>query len=95
MGKKIVLDTNVLISAFGWKGPPREIFQKCISGELDLFVSPNLLLELKKVLSYPKFDFNSDEIDAFLSIVVETRFTRSGSIALPCLPNNPKWSGLQ
>ena len=27
MGKKIVLDTNVIISAFGWQGAPHEIFK--------------------------------------------------------------------
>ncbi len=36
MGTKIVLDTNVLISAFGWKGASREIFHKCIEGKLDV-----------------------------------------------------------
>ena len=72
MGKRIVLDTNVIVSAFGWKGAPRIIFQKCIIGHLNLYLSPPLLLEIRRVLSYPKFHFNIDEIDEFFSIVIET-----------------------
>ena len=32
--KKIVLDTNVLISAMGWIGKPRQIFEKVLEGDL-------------------------------------------------------------
>ena len=28
--KKIVLDTNILISALGWKGNPKEIFRRVL-----------------------------------------------------------------
>ena len=38
MGKKVVLDTNVFISAFGWQGASREIFKGCIDGDLELFI---------------------------------------------------------
>jgi len=69
---KIVLDTNVLVAAFGWKGPPHEIFLKCIDGSLQLFISPALMLELNKVLGYGKFKFNEHELKEFLSLVIET-----------------------
>jgi putative PIN family toxin of toxin-antitoxin system len=71
MGKKIVLDTNVIVSAFGWKGSAHEIFQKCIKGHFQLYLSPQILSEIKRVLSYHKFHFNQDEIDEFLSIIIE------------------------
>ena len=32
--KKVVLYTNILISALGWKGKPREIFIKLLNKEL-------------------------------------------------------------
>ena len=72
MGKKIVLDTNVIVSAFGWQGAPHEIFKKCISGHFNFFLSPPLLSEIKRVLAYPKFNFNQDEKDEFFSIITET-----------------------
>lgn len=53
MGKKIVLDTNVIILAFGLQGAPHEIFKKCISGHFNLFLLPPLLSEIKRVLAYP------------------------------------------
>ena len=71
MGKKVVLDTNVFVSALGWKGASREIFQNCIKGNLKLFISAGIFDEIKRVLSYPKFKFNQDEIGEFLDQILE------------------------
>ena len=50
MGKtKVFLDTNILISALGWKGKPKVIFERCLHGELELVTSPNQIEELIKV----------------------------------------------
>tara|TARA_Y100000031_G_scaffold112372_1_gene124079 strand:+ start:291 stop:602 length:312 start_codon:yes stop_codon:yes gene_type:complete len=70
--KKIVLDTNVIISAFGWKGSPHKIFQGCVEGNFQLYLSPPILLEISKVLSYKKLTFEQNEIDEFMSIIIET-----------------------
>ena len=71
MGKKrVVLDTNILISALGWKGNPRTIFIKVIDGEFELVLSHKQLSELLRVLSYPKFKFSSEQKDRFLSILL-------------------------
>lgn len=71
MGKKrVVLDTNILISALGWKGNPRNIFNKAIDGEFELVLSHKQLSELLRVLSYPKFKFSSEQKDRFLSILL-------------------------
>lgn len=72
MGKtKVFLDTNILISALGWKGKPRFIFEKCLHGELELVTSPNQMEELKRVMDYPKFNFTEEQKAAFLSIILE------------------------
>ena len=71
MGKKVVLDTNIFISALGWKGKPRQLFQKCINGELELVTSPQQISELMRVMSYPKFSFTQEEKDTFISIILE------------------------
>ncbi|MDN5344028.1 MAG: uncharacterized protein PWQ18_139 [Clostridia bacterium] len=52
--KKIVLDTNVLVSAIGWGGPPGRILEACLYGKLKLYISPALLDELSEVLARPK-----------------------------------------
>lgn len=69
---KVVLDTNILISALGWKGNPRTIFERCLGGDLELVISSAQLEELKRVLDYPKFNFSPEQKNMFLSIIVET-----------------------
>lgn len=72
MGKtKVLLDTNILISALGWNGKPRELFQKCLTHELELITSTQQLEELERVLNYPKFNFTELEKDTFLTIILE------------------------
>lgn len=44
---KVLLDTNIYISALGWNGKPREIFQRCIKGELQLITSSQQINELR------------------------------------------------
>lgn len=51
---KIVLDTNTLVSAIGWEGPPARILRACRAGQFSLITSPPLLDELTRVLTYPK-----------------------------------------
>lgn len=72
MVTKIVLDTNIIISAFGWKGSPHKIFHLCNTGDFQLYLSPPLLSEISKVLTYKKFHFTHAEIDVFMSIILET-----------------------
>ncbi len=51
---RVVLDTNTLVSAIGWDGPPRQILIALREGEHTLITSPALLDELTRVLTYPK-----------------------------------------
>ncbi|MAE43102.1 putative toxin-antitoxin system toxin component, PIN family [Candidatus Woesearchaeota archaeon] len=69
--KKIILDTNILISALGWEGNPRIIFNKVIGGEFELILSYKQLDELLRVLNYPKFKFTDKQKDRFLLILSE------------------------
>lgn len=50
-----VLDTNVLVSGFGWSGSvPAQIVDRALRGEFVLCTSPPLLRELSRVMAYPK-----------------------------------------
>jgi uncharacterized protein len=53
---RIVLDTNILISAIGWGGKPNTILKLCIEKKLNLFLSNQILFEVNKVLSRKKFN---------------------------------------
>lgn len=52
--KRIVCDTNVVVSGLLWKGTPRQVLALVEQGEISLFTSRILLDELDKVLRYPK-----------------------------------------
>lgn len=47
---KVVLDTNVIISALGFGGKPREIFQLVLEKKIVSVTSPILLAELEDVI---------------------------------------------
>jgi uncharacterized protein len=51
---RAVLDTNVIVSGFGWPGAPAAILDAALDGQLVLVTSPPLLAELRRVLAYPK-----------------------------------------
>lgn len=69
--KKVVLDTNILISALGWKGKPKQILQECLSGNLELITSKEQLEELERIMNYPKFKFTDKQKETFNSIILE------------------------
>src|SRR4030066_247633 len=64
---KVVLDTNVLISAILFGGKPRQILEKAIRGEIRLCLSEPILEELKGVLQRPKFDYSPEMIQFILT----------------------------
>jgi len=61
---RIVLDTNVLISAVLFGGKPRDLFRFVVQGRIDAFTSPALDREFRNVLSRPKFKLTTE--DCFL-----------------------------
>jgi len=64
---KVVLDTNVLISAILFGGKPRQILEKAIRGEIRLCLSQPILEELKGVLQRSKFDYSAEMIQVILT----------------------------
>lgn len=71
MGKRIVIDTNVLISALGWDGAERGLVRHCKEGLFELAISPQLLKELERVLQYKKLKFDKKEQIEFLTLISE------------------------
>ena len=64
---KVVLDTNVLISAILFGGKPRQILQNAIRGEIRLCLSEPILEELSGVLRRSKFDYSPEMIQFILT----------------------------
>lgn len=59
--RRVVLDTNVLISAILFGGKPRLILNDIIAGRVDCILSSEILDELKTVLLRPKFGFTPSQ----------------------------------
>jgi putative PIN family toxin of toxin-antitoxin system len=48
---RVVLDTNVVVSALIWGGTPYKLLQAATNGDIELFTSPALMTELRGVLA--------------------------------------------
>jgi len=57
---RIVLDTNVLISAIVFGGRYREVLEKVIAGRFTMAISAEMLAEFQGVLEGKKFRYPSD-----------------------------------
>jgi len=66
---KVVLDTNVLVSALGWQGNPHKVLQRVVDKEAELFISYEQFEELARVLDYPKFSFTEEEKTRFKALI--------------------------
>ena len=51
---RAVLDTNTVVSALLWKGPPHQLVARAGDLQLVFFTSPVLLAELEEVLGYAR-----------------------------------------
>ncbi len=71
---KVVIDTNVFISAFGWQGKPWEILDQVRHGSIINYSSTALLAELQRVVAYPKLKFsNSLQSDIIEFVLANSR----------------------
>jgi putative PIN family toxin of toxin-antitoxin system len=64
---KVVLDTNILISAILFGGKPRQILEKAIRGEIRLCLSEPILEEFRGVLGRSKFGYSPEMIQFILT----------------------------
>jgi hypothetical protein len=67
--KKIIIDTNNFISNIGWKGNSRDLVQKVIDKEYELYISHKQIVELKKVMNYSKLGFTESQKQSFLELL--------------------------
>ena len=64
---RVVLDTNVLVSAIVFGGAPRQILESGIAGSIRLCVSESLIRELQAVLRRAKFGFTAQMVQTVVS----------------------------
>jgi len=64
--KKVVIDTNVIISALLFGGKPGELILLWENEKIEPLVSKEIIDEYIKVLAYPKFELSKTEIQFLL-----------------------------
>lgn len=57
---RVVVDTNIFVSAFIWGGNPKKIVKRWLKGKFILLLSPFLLSEI--VLRLRRFGFTPDDL---------------------------------
>ena len=68
---KLVVDTNVMISALGWNGPEYTLMKRVFERKAKLYFSADILTEFHKVAQRPKLGFMQDEIEEFIVALIE------------------------
>lgn len=71
---KVVLDVNVILSGLiRPEGPPGELLARWDRGDFELVVSPTLIAELRRVMTYPRIAERIDSASAasFIQLVDE------------------------
>jgi putative PIN family toxin of toxin-antitoxin system len=64
--KKVVIDTNVLVSSLLFGGVPGKLIPLWKSGHIRPLCSKGIIEEYLRVLAYPKFELTEKEIDYIL-----------------------------
>ena len=77
---RIVLDTNVLVSAFlNPRRNPARVLRLIIQGDVSIVFNESILAEYYEVLKRPKFDFDSE------AVLIVIDYIRSIGISAPSL----------
>jgi putative PIN family toxin of toxin-antitoxin system len=73
---RVVVDSNVLISAIAFGGKPEEVVRLADHGEIRLYLSAFILDEVRRVLLSPKLSVAPSDVEEFLGFLRYTRVRR-------------------
>ena len=80
--RRVVIDTNVLISAFLFGGDPGELIPLWKSGRIHPLASKGIIDEYLRVLAYPKFSLSPEEINFIVDSLFMGNELEQGSLKL-------------
>ena len=66
---KIVIDSNVFVSSFFWGGYPRKVYERIINSFDELYITNEIIMEIKSVMKSSKFNLNNIEIEEYIRII--------------------------
>lgn len=87
---KVVLDTNVWVSALLWGGKPAAVIKAAEEGRIGIFASEEIIAEISQVLNYPKIAktyqsegvLHEELIEAVLKVVKFVEVTKKNSVVV-------------
>ena len=68
---RLVVDTNIMISALGWKGPEYTLMTSIFEGKTEIFFTAEILSEFQKVVQRTRLGFSRDDIEEFMVALLE------------------------
>jgi len=93
--KKVVIDTNVIVSALLFGGKPGELITLWQNNTIEPIVSRDVVDEYIRVLAYPKFELAEKEIQFLVYSQLLPYFeiveTSQGEIIIPNDPSDDKF----
>ena len=87
---RIVLDTNVLVSAIISDGKSRELLKKGIANQYSIVMSDLILKELITVLRRPKFELSEDELQRTILALIRTAEVVNVKTKIRAVKEDPK-----
>ncbi len=75
---KVLIDTNVFISAIAFGGTPRQVINAVITGKAVNYISNEILDELTEVLGRPKFAYGKSVIRSIISEIEQISILFNG-----------------
>ncbi len=94
---RAVLDTNVFISAlFNPKRPPAQLLELTLQGKIKLIISPQIIGEIERVLTYPKVKkllkkkkTTPGEVEEGIVKALKVAVLTPGNLAIKAIPDDP------
>ena len=86
---RIVADTNILVSATIAKGNQYELLKKAKLGSFRLVISPQIITELKGVISRPKFGFSNEQVEDVLKQILSISEVVITTSKIDAVKNDP------
>lgn len=87
---RVVLDTNVLVSAIISDGKSRGLLEKGITNQYSIITSDLILKELVTVLRRPKFKTSEDELHRTILTLIRTADVVNVTSKLKAVKEDPK-----
>lgn len=86
--KRVIIDTNILISAFLWGGRPAAVLTRCLALNIQMLYTDATLAEFVETLNKPKFDRQLARRDFTRDVIIDRWRQFSTLVSASDVPEN-------